>query len=87
MAVSAVQGTGFVVVEAELVLGSLEAVLNRPAMTFDFDLRFGRSTCWTPGGEVDEIAIGDVAPDQHVTGPGAWCSMLNSSASRSASSR
>jgi len=33
----AVPGSGFVVVEPELVLGSLKAVLDRPAVAFDAD--------------------------------------------------
>jgi hypothetical protein len=78
MAVPVVPGTGLVVVEAELVLGSLEVVLNRPAITLDLDQRFDRSPCWAPGGEVGEIAVGDVAPDQHASGPGVmvFCAEL-----------
>ena len=37
MTMPAVPGSGFVVVEPELVLGSLKAVLDRPAVAFDAD--------------------------------------------------
>ena len=60
----AMPGSGLVVVETELVLGSLEAVLDRPAMAFDADQRVDRSPSWAPCGEVSEISICDVAPDQ-----------------------
>ena len=35
----AVPGSGFVVVEPELVFGCLEAILDRPAMALDADQR------------------------------------------------
>src|SRR5271155_261653 len=56
----AVPGSGFVVVEPELVFGCLEAVLDRPAMALDADQGLDRGPCRTPGGEVGEIAVGDV---------------------------
>ena len=67
----AMPGSGLVVVETELVLGSLEAVLDRPAMAFDADQRVDRSPSWAPCGEVSEISICDVAPDQQATCPQA----------------
>src|SRR5580704_7626400 len=51
----AVPGSGFVVVEPELVFGCLEAILDRPAMALDADQGLDRSPCRTPGGEVGEI--------------------------------
>ena len=39
-AMPAMPGPGFVVVEAELVLGGFEAVFDRPAMAFDGDEGF-----------------------------------------------
>ena len=54
----AVPGSGFVVVEPELVFGCLEAILDRPAMALDADQGLDRSPCRTPGGEVGEIAVG-----------------------------
>ncbi len=39
VAVPAMPGAGFVVVEAKFVLGGLEAVLNGPTLAFDFDQR------------------------------------------------
>jgi hypothetical protein len=74
-------GSGFVVVEPELILSCLEAVFDRPAMTFDADQRLDRRPRRTPGGEVGEITVGDMTPDQQ-----APCPCLNSSPSRSASS-
>jgi hypothetical protein len=53
----AMPGSGFVVIEAEFVLGGLEAVLDRPAMALDADQRLDRSPCRTPGGEVGEIEV------------------------------
>ena len=41
----AMPGSRLVVVEPELVLGGLEAVLDRPAMAFDADQRLDRSPC------------------------------------------
>jgi hypothetical protein len=52
VAMPAVPGTSFVMVETELVLGSLEAVFDRPVMTFDLDQRVDRSPNRAPGGEV-----------------------------------
>ena len=57
-------GSGLVVIEPELVLGGLETVLDRPAMTLDPDQRLDRCSRRTPSGEVGKIAIGDVASDR-----------------------
>src|ERR1700688_3426318 len=65
----AVPGSGFVVVEPELVFGCLEAILDRPAMALDADQGLDRSPCRTPGGEGGEIAAGDIAPDQQASCP------------------
>src|ERR1700709_248684 len=69
MTMPAMPGPGFVVVEPEFVFGGFEAVLDRPAMPFDFDQRLDRSPCRTPSGEVGEIAVGDVTPDQQASRP------------------
>src|SRR5580692_721970 len=45
----AVPGSGFVVVEPELVFGCLEAILDRPAMALDADQGLDRSLCRTLG--------------------------------------
>ena len=58
-----VPGSGLVVIKPKLVLGGLETVLDRPAMTLDPDQRLDRCSRWTPSGEVSEIAIGDLASD------------------------
>src|SRR6266513_286392 len=65
----AVPGSGFVVVEPERVFGCLEAILDRPAMALDADQGLDRSPCRTPGGEVGEIAVGDITPDQQASCP------------------
>ena len=65
----AMPGSGLVVVEPELVLGGLEAILDCPAMTFDTDQCLNRCSRRTPGGEVGEIAIGDIASDQQAARP------------------
>ena len=65
----AVPESGFVVVEPELVFGCLEAILDRPAMALDAGQGFYRSPCRTPGGEVGEIAGGDITPDQQASCP------------------
>ena len=69
MPMPAVPGPGLVVVETELVLGSLEAVLDRPAGAFNADERVDRSSCRAPRGEVSEISIGDITPDQQAACP------------------
>src|SRR4051794_4071841 len=60
----AMPGSGFVVVETELVFGCLKAVFDGPSMAFDADQSLDRRSYWTPGGEVSEIAVGDMTPDQ-----------------------
>ena len=67
VAMPAVPGTGLVVVEAEFVLGGVEAVLDRPAMTFHPDQRFDRRASRRPCREVGEIAVGDLAADKQAT--------------------
>jgi hypothetical protein len=66
-----VPGAGLVVVEAELVLGGLEAVLDGPAVAFHLDQGVDAGPGRTPGGEEGQVAIGDVAADQQATGPEA----------------
>ena len=69
MPVPSVPGACLVMVEAELVLGGLEAVLDGPAMPFHLDERLdgrpGRAPCLEEG----QIAIGDAAPDQQTACP------------------
>jgi hypothetical protein len=59
------------VVEAEFALGRLERVLNRPALAFDRDQGLNAGALRTPGREVSERAVSEIAPDQQATGPGA----------------
>src|SRR3954467_5852993 len=65
----AVPGAGLVVVEAKLVFGRLEAVLDGPAPSFDTDQRLDRGAGGAPGGEEVQGAIGDIAADQQTPGP------------------
>ena len=56
-------------VEPELVFGGLEAIFNRPAMAFHIDECRNRCARRAPGGEVCEIAVGDIPPDQQSSRP------------------
>jgi len=67
----AMPGSGFVVVEAEFVLGGLEAVFDRPALAFDGDERLDAGTGRAPCREEGEIAVTDIAADQKAAGPKA----------------
>src|ERR1700730_15549666 len=71
-----VPGYGFVVVEPELVFGGLEAILDRPAMALDAVQGLDRSPCRTAGGEVGEIAVGDITPDQQASSPKDFAVMV-----------
>ena len=62
-------GSALVMIEPELVFRRLKAVLDRPSMAFDRHQRFGRCSCWTPGGEEGEVAIVDAATDQQAARP------------------
>ncbi len=64
MAMPSVPGTGFVVVEAEFVLGGLEAILDRPAMAFHGDESLDVGSGRAPGREEGEVAIADGTTDQ-----------------------
>jgi hypothetical protein len=57
-------------VEAEFILGGLEAVLDGPAMPFHLHQRVDWRPGRTPCREEGQIAIGDVAPDQQAARPG-----------------
>src|SRR5258705_13770380 len=62
-------GSALVVIEPELVFRGLKTVLDRPPMAFDRHQCFDGCSCWTPGGEEGEIAIGDMTADQQTAGP------------------
>ena len=87
VAMPAVPGAGLVVVEAEFVLGGLEAILDRPAMSFDRDQRLDAG----PGGhQVVKKARSPSAMLRRISRPRVhrpvrWSSY--SAASRSASSQ
>jgi hypothetical protein len=71
MPVPSVPGARLVMVEAEFILGGLEAVLDGPAMPFHPHQRFDRRSGRAPCREEGQIAIGDFAPDQQAARPGA----------------
>src|SRR3954470_6478263 len=62
-------GAGFVVVEAKLVPGGLEAVLDRPALPFDGHQCIDAGPGRAPGGEAGILAVRDGAPGQQTAGP------------------
>ena len=68
-------GAGFVVVEAEFILGGLEAVLDGPAMPLHADQGFDGRTGRAPSREEGEVTIGDVAADQQAPGPCPGCAI------------
>ena len=71
MAVPAMPGAGFVVIEAELVLGGFEAVLDGPAVPFNDNERLDGCSRWAPGREERKVAISDIAADQEPARPHA----------------
>jgi hypothetical protein len=58
-------------IEAELVFGGLEAIFDRPAVAFDGDERLDFGSSRTPGREVGQITVADIAADQEAPGPDA----------------
>src|ERR1700691_796550 len=71
MALPAMPGAGFIMVEAEFVLGGLETFLDPPTGSFHADQRVDRRAVWAPGGEIGAFTIGDTASDQQTTRPQA----------------
>src|SRR6185369_1428927 len=69
MSMPAVPGAGFVVIEAEFVLGGLEAVLNSPAMAFHRDQLFCGCALGAPSGEEGQSTIGNAAAHQQPSRP------------------
>ena len=69
MTMPAIPRSGLVMVETEFVLGGLEAIFDGPTVAFDTNQCRNGCSCRTPGGEVGEIAIGDIAPDQQAACP------------------
>src|SRR3954452_7800257 len=61
--VPAVPAAGLVVIEPELVLGGLEAVLDRPAVPFEGGQGLDRGPGRAPGRKEGEIAVGDGTAD------------------------
>ena len=75
MPVPAMPGPCLIVIEAEFVLGGLEAFLDAPAGFFDPDQYLDRGALGTPCREIGHIIIRGVAPDQQATRPQA-CSVF-----------
>ena len=69
VAMPAMPGSALVVIEAELIFGSLKTVLDRPAMAFDRGQSFDGCSCWAPGGEEGEVIICDTTTDQQTACP------------------
>ena len=82
----AMPGAGLVMIEAEFVLGGLETILDRPAMSFDLD----QVSIGVPlGHQVEKKAISPSAMLRRIKRPRVHCPVRLSSyspASRSASS-
>ena len=58
-------------IEPEFVLGGFEAVFDCPAMAFDIDECGDGCSSGTPSGEVGQVTVGDVAPNQQAARPQA----------------
>ena len=56
-------------VEPEFILGRLETILDRSAMSLDYDQGFDARSKRTPSGEEREIPVSDVAADQQAPRP------------------
>ena len=67
--VPAMPRAGFVVIEAEFVLGGFETVLDGPTMAFDRYQLFHGRVLGTPCGEESEITVGNVPADQQTPRP------------------
>jgi len=67
--VPSMPGSGFVMIEAELVLGSLEAALDAPMLAFHPDQRRHGRALGAPGREEGEFAVADATTDEQPTGP------------------
>ena len=61
MAMPAMPGAGFVMVEPQLVLRSLKAILDGPTAALDLDQGLDACPGRAPGREERQILIGDVA--------------------------
>src|SRR3954466_7916515 len=69
MAMPAVPGAGFVMIQPKLGLGHLKAFFDRPAMPLDRNQRLNRGAGGTPGRKVGHLAVTDAAPEQQAAGP------------------
>src|SRR3954452_170701 len=69
MAMPAMPASGLVVVEAQLGLGGLEPILDRPAPPLDLDQLVHRRSLRTPSREEGHFPIAQAAPDQQAPCP------------------
>src|SRR5258705_5778024 len=69
MPMPSVPGACFIMVEAQFVLGRLEAVLDRPAVALDTDKSFDGGCGWRPCRKESQIAVGNVLPDPKAARP------------------
>ena len=69
MVMPAMPGAGFIMVEAEFVLGRLETFLNPPTCSFHADQSVDRRAVRAPGGEIGAFTTADAAPDQQTARP------------------
>src|ERR1700739_1839816 len=71
MAMPAMPGAGFIMVETEFVLGGLETFLDPPTCSFHADQSVDRRAVRAPGGEIGAFTIGATASDQQAARPQA----------------
>ena len=69
VAMPSMPGAGLVMIEAQFILGRLETILDRPAMSLDCDQGFEARSKRTPGAEKRQVTISDVAADQQAPRP------------------
>jgi len=69
MAMPAMPGAAFIVVEPEFIFGGLKAILDGLAVAFNGNQRFDGGSRRAPSGEEGEIAAGDVTTDQQAIWP------------------
>ncbi len=69
LAMPAVSGSGFVMIETEFGLRRLEAILNRPAMRLHGEQGLNGGSGRTPCREIGPFTVADGASDQQATVP------------------
>lgn len=72
MAMPAVTRTGFVMIEAQLVLRGFETVFDSPAIALDPNQGLNNGSCRTPCREKCQISVRYGSADQQSAGPETW---------------